>query len=238
MNQATRYARPVVVTPNSNSSLSESFSWNTAFLGMTQDSAPNGAVESTSYDSYARVLQTTAATGAVTDYVYTNSPPTVKKTTNGHWVKTTYDGLGRTIKVEQGDATSTKSIVDTEYEPCACSPIGKMKRVSQPYAPGGTVYWTTYSYDALGRTVSVAHADGASVTATSYAGNTVTTTDPAGKWKTVETDALGNSVKTTEPNPAGGANLETTFTYNVLNQMTQAQMTRNSVTQTRTGATT
>ena len=26
--------------------------------------------------------------------------------------------------------------MDTEYAPCVCTPMGKMKRVSQPYKPG------------------------------------------------------------------------------------------------------
>ena len=39
-----------------------------------------------------------------------------------------------------------------------------------------------------------------------------------GKWKTFESDALGNLTKVTEQNPAGGANLETTHTYSELSQ--------------------
>jgi YD repeat-containing protein len=75
-----------------------------------------------------------------------------------------YDGLGRTIKVETGDGTGTKSVVETEYASCACSPLGKVKRVSQPYAPGGTVYWTTNAWDCTGRTTSVTHPDGSVTT--------------------------------------------------------------------------
>ncbi len=69
------------------------------------------------------------------------------------------DGLGRTIKVETGYDTTTVSIAETEYDSCACSPLGKVKRTSLPYAPGGTVYWTTYTYDCLGRTLSVTQPD-------------------------------------------------------------------------------
>jgi hypothetical protein len=54
--------------------------------------------------------------------------------------------LGRTVKVETGYSTTTVSVVDTEYDICACPPMGKVKRVSMPYAPGGTVYWTIYAY--------------------------------------------------------------------------------------------
>lgn len=36
--------------------------------------------------------------------------------------------LGRTVKTETGDANSTKSVVDTIYGYCACSPLGKVKQ--------------------------------------------------------------------------------------------------------------
>src|ERR1035438_6080167 len=101
--------------------------------------------------------------------------------------------------------------VDTQYAPCACSPLGKMWRVSQPYAPGGTPVWTTYTYDGSGRTLTVTAPDGASQTQYTYSGNNVTVTDPAGKWKTSTTDASGNLVTLTEPDPQGGANLTTTY---------------------------
>jgi len=134
--------------------------------------------------------------GAYTSYTYgfTGTPPwTTTATTNGRWVKTTLDGYGRTIKTETGDAGGTKSVVDTEYAPCAGSPMGKLKRVSQPHVVGGTVYyWTTYTYDARGRTASVVAADGASTTTYVYSttNDSVTVTDAAGKTKTM--DALWN----------------------------------------------
>jgi hypothetical protein len=158
----------------------ESMQWN-SFLGLTQDVKTNNATTSLQYDSYARPTQTTSPTGAVTTFAYTTSPPTVTATTNGRWTKTTLDGLGRTLKAESGDGSGTKSIVDYEYDSCGCSPTGKLKRQSLPYAPGGTVRWTTYTYDGLGRTLTVQSPDGASNTSYAYAGNTVTVTDPAGK---------------------------------------------------------
>ncbi len=230
--QTANYARPASIAPNGNSAMAENYQWNTSFLGLSQVTGANGDVTTVNYNSFGLPSQTTSADGAATTIVYTYSPPTQKVTTNGHYVKTYYDGLGRTIKVENGDATSVKSVVETEYDSCACTPMGKTKRVSQPYAPGGSVVWTTYSYDGLGRPVTVTHADGVSQTAYSYAGNTVTVTDPAGKWKTYERDAFGNVTKTTEPNPAGGS-WDTVFSYNLLNAMTQVVMTRGAVTQTR-----
>lgn len=225
---------PGVITPNSNTNLNTSLTYS-AFFGVTSETAPNASTSSLSYDGYARPSSSASPHGASTTYTYTNSPPTTKATTNGRWVKTTMDGLGRTIKVETADSTNTVlSVVDTEYDSCACSPLGKVKRVSQPYAPGATVYWTTNTYDALGRTVSVSLPNGTGTTTYLYQGNTTKVTDPAGKWKTYTTDAMGNLTKVTEPNPAGGADLDSNYTYNLFNRLTQTSMTRSSTTQTRT----
>jgi len=204
-----------------------------SFLGLNSVTGPNGSSSTISYDAYARPQYTFSPHGAQTSWAYTNSPPTKTGTTNGHWEKSTFDGLGRVIKVERGDGGGTKTIVETEYDSCACSPLGKVKRVSQPYAPGGTPYWTTYTYDGLGRVVSVAHPNGTGTSTYSYAGNKVTATDPAGKWKTFETDVRGNLTKVTEPDPALG-NVDTTYTYNLQGQMTEARMIRSGTTQLRT----
>ena len=216
-------------------SLTENMSWN-AFLGLTQDTKPNSNQTSLTYDSYARQATVTSPTGATTTYSYTNSPPTTTVTTNGKWTKTTYDGLGRPIRVETGHGTTTVSIVDSEYAPCACSPMGKLKRVTRPYAPGpgNNQHWTTYTYDALGRTVSVALPSSAGTTTYLYEGNTVKTTDPAGKWKKFTMNAMGNLTQVNEPNPAGGADLVTTYTYNLADKLTQVSMTRGATTQLRT----
>jgi YD repeat-containing protein len=130
------------------------------------------------------------------------------------------------------------SAVDTEYAPCACSPVGKVKRVSQPYTGTGPRYWTVYEYDALGRTIRVTAADGKSATRYVYAGKTVTVADPADRpdkpvWKKYTPDIFGNLVKVTEPDPAGGE-VDTLYTYTALNQLATVTMVRGGVTQTRT----
>ncbi len=83
-------------------------------------------------------------------------------------------------------------------------------------------------------------AGSAGMTTYSYVANTVTVTDPAGKWKKSVSDVLGNLVSVIEPNPAGGADYVTDYTYSVFGKLLTATMTRpgygggSAVTQTRT----
>ena len=91
-------------------------------------------------------------------YTYSTPGRYSMATSAKKFTKTTVDGLGRTLKVETGyNPSVVESVVDTEYAPCACTPMGKLKRVSQPYKPGNPVVWTTYTYDELGRAVTVTH---------------------------------------------------------------------------------
>ncbi|MCX6612193.1 MAG: hypothetical protein NTW74_15235, partial [Acidobacteria bacterium] len=223
---------PTQITPNSNSSLGSSMNWN-GFLGLTSVSRGNGASQYFGYDAYARPSTTSSADGASTSYTYSTSPAMSTASINARWSKTYYDGVGRPVKVETGDAGGVKSTVDTEYEPCACSPMGKMKRVSLPYAPGGTVYWTVYTYDGLGRTLSVAQPNGSGTTTYLYVGNTVKVTSPSGKWKQYEMDAIGRMTLVTEPRPGGGT-YTTSYGYNVAGKLVSVSMPRDGVTQTRT----
>ena len=243
---ASGFAAPTRITPGGNLNLATNGTYN-SFLAPTSVTGPNGAVTGFSYDALARPSGVSSPHGATTVYTYTNGPPATRTatvtvtippppfgqpTTTQRWTRTTYDGLGREVLVESGDSAGTKSIVNMEYGPCACSPLGRVKRVSQPYAPGGTVYWTVYSYDALGRTTRIDHPGGSGYTAYLYEGNAVTVTDPAGKWKKYISDVFGNLVQVTEPAPEGGQH-QTYYTYDLLNHLTQVTMPRGAVAQTR-----
>jgi hypothetical protein len=108
-------------------------------------------------DSTGRPLQTQIPDGAQTNYTYAYYPATsgagnqqtatLGTGTGARWKRTTLDGFGRVTRVETGHDSTTVSIVDTQYGPCGCTPIGKMTAVSQPYAPGGSPVWTSYTYD-------------------------------------------------------------------------------------------
>lgn len=236
----TNYSLPSAIAPGNNSSLATNASYASSWA-VTQVTDPNGNASSVTYDNAGRPSQSKSVDGATTYYVYTYNPNAQTANTNadgtfpGLAKRTTTDGFGRVIKVETGympNYTMT-SVVDTQYAPCACSPLGKLYRVSQPHAPGATPVWTTYAYDGSGRTLSVTAPDG-SVTRYAYAGNQTTVTDPAGNWKTTTTDALGNLISVTEPNPAGGANFVTTYIYDAFNHLTNVTMIRPEGTQTRT----
>jgi RHS repeat-associated protein len=241
----TNWSLPGVLTPNSNSNLATSVSYATSFA-VTSVTGPNGATGNATYDLYGRPTSNTSTDGAVTNYTYSYLPNTQTATiTNGSgtiWKKTTLDGFGRTIKVETGHDSTTVSVSEMQYAPCACSPLGKLWRTSVPYAPGQTPLWTTNTYDGSGRTLTVVKPDGASTTRYLYQGNTTRVTDPAGKWKLFTNDAMGNLASVTEPDPNNQPNgtTVTSYTYNAMNQLTGVSMPRmttgGSYTQTRSFA--
>ena len=94
------------------------------------------------------------------------------------------------------------------------------------------------SYEGQNRTLTTIAPDGSSTTSYQYHCNTVTVTDPAGKWKQHTMDAFGQLVQVVEPSPDANPNHVTTYAYDVLGHLIQAQMPRtvagNVVTQTRT----
>ncbi len=231
---ATNYAAPSQVTVGS---LSTSMNYN-SFLGLTNETDPNGAQVSIGYDAMARPSSTTSPFGAVTTNAYsdTTSPPTKTTTVNGRWTKTTMDGLGRTVKIETGNGGTTVSVAETEYDSCGCSPLGKLKRTALAHAPGANPVWTTYTYDGIGRTLttSTVGTDTQSSTSYVYQGNTVTVTDAVGNWKKFTMDALGQLVQVNEPNPPGGSDYVTTYGYDSLGHLISVNMPRPTGTQTRT----
>jgi YD repeat-containing protein len=227
----TNYAAPDSITPNNIGNLTTSTTYN-SFLAPTGITQPNNAQSAITYDTAGRATQVTAADGAVTTYSYSGNTTTA--TSRGVWQRTTADGFGRATKVETGTGSTVQSTVDTEYTFCACSPIGKPSRVSQPYAPGATPVWTTFTYDSLGRTLSTALPSEAGTTTQEYTGNTVKITPPGGNWKKYTRDAFGNLVSVEEPKPGDVTSTYTTsYTYDVLDRLVTVTMTRDGSTQTR-----
>ena len=120
--------------------------------------------------------------------------------------------------------------MEYQYDACSCSPNGRQTKVSNPYLSGETPLWATTEYDAPGRVTRVTAPDG-SATTTSYAGNTTTVTDPAGKRKKFTYDAFGNMTQVAEPDAQGNLTVLTNYTYDTQSRLLTVSM--NGGTQTR-----
>lgn len=128
------------------------------------------------------------------------------------------DPLGRTLTTTIEDVGNTVySIVKNEYDFA-----GRAYGTSNPYTSSPS-NWTTSNFDVLGRPTSVTLPD-SSVTTYSYATNTATVTDPAGKQRKSVTDAAGRLSNIWEPDPTANntLTLQTSYVYNVLDEMTSA----------------
>lgn len=223
----------------------ETKTYDPRFGGVLSLTGPNGLSTQWQYDGFGRKTKEIRADGTQTkwDYRYcaginggSDTCPTINgvagkylvqttpldvngTTANGPWAKTYYDSLGREIRTEtQGNdinGTSANVYTDTWYDT-----LGRVARVSRPYASGQIAYWTINTYDALGRVVLETRpaTNGATATTqTAYNGLSVTVTDALNHAKTTlkndqgqiiqVTDALNNNI-TYQYDPFG--NLTTT----------------------------
>lgn len=140
------------------------------------------------------------------------------------WVETyTYlDGLSRAYRTATNEGSNSWSVKDTQYDT-----HGRAYRASNPYRYSGTNpklatppanEWTTTSYDAINRVLTVTTPDNAVITSI-YNGNKVKAIDQAGKQRQTEADALGRTTNVWEaPNVE---NFQTTQTYDALSNLTQ-----------------
>jgi RHS repeat-associated protein len=228
---------------NSSTPLGTSMVWN-GDLTLSSASAASGESVSYSWDSAKRPSSQTSPSGSQTTYSYNDlgTPPTVVQTTQVHTgggppnytlatgtysITRTLDGLGRVVLVQD---SRTNAYVKYEYDACSCSPTGRQTKVSNPYLSSETPLWTISEYDALGRLTRVTAPDG-SATTTSYAGNTTTVTDPAGKRKKFTYDAFGNMTQVAEPDAQGNLTVLTNYTYDTQSRLLTVSM--NGGTQTR-----
>jgi len=234
---ATQYSQPDSVTKGSSSpTLTTSATYN-AYTGQVATSTDeNSKVTSYAYADPGHMNRLTSITrpdNAQITYTYDDTNRIVTVTspiTSTSAVKqaTTFDGLGRTSTASvQDSSNNTYSIVQTQYDV-----MGRANKTSNPYT-GSPTYYTTTAFDALGRPTLVTLPDN-SATNYSYAANTVTIIDPAGKKRETKSDGLGRLVAAIEPDGSGNLNQQTSYAYTVLN--TLATVTGVGSAQTRTYA--
>lgn len=189
---------------------------------------PGGAVYTTSFDALARIVarvepDDTAALPTLA-YTYDTTHLPLAETARARAVSggaatidtiTFYDGDGNAIEGRISDATGSIAVNSrafngrgliirefVEYRPAAAT-----------YAkPADTIAHTAHTYDALGRPLSRAAADG-SVHSWSYGPRTVDQTDAAGKTVRQMIDPTGRVVRTEEH--LAERTLTTTYAYDI-----------------------
>jgi YD repeat-containing protein len=131
-------------------------------------------------------------------------------------------------------------VVDTIYDS-----MGLVSQESRPYRSGDTIQWTTTTYDAPNRIISVQHPDGSTMqsfynessrpnVASISPGETTRIQDAWGRERWSREDSSGRTVEVVEPNPSGSGSvttggLVTTYAYNTLDDLvlvTQGSQTR------------
>jgi YD repeat-containing protein len=150
-----------------------------------------------------------------------------------------FDGRGAVTQTFDNYAYQTQlsgnswSTQDLEYDN-----MGRAYRASNPYYAGGygwvginpDGFWTTSSFDKLGRVTQVTMPTGDNSTSsttsatTAYDGIYTTVTDQAGKVRRQKVDALGRVVRLDEPTTSGlgsttSPNQATNYTYDALDNL-------------------
>ena len=217
------YAFPTVVTNALNHKVYSQFDY---YLGQPVDvEDPNGSIASLSFnDALERLTQVKDGVGTAlqhqTTFSYddTNRIITVSRdrdVNNDNLIvrKTVYDQMGRPVEVRQYEGGSNYIVKQTQYDA-----LQRPFKVSNPFRPwqSETAVWTTQTFDALGRTLTITTPDNATITS-SYSGNTTTVTDQAGKVRKSVSDALGR-MKEVYEDPTG-LNYQTTYAYNLFDNI-------------------
>lgn len=211
---------------------SETRLYDERFGAITSLTGPNGLTTTWVYDGFGRKTRENRVDGTYTTWAYllctevgANCPgPIGGATVTWVTVEQSYaangapsaaekrqyhDTLNRVVRVQtqgfDGAGAAPTLVQDTEY-----NVLGQLARASKLYAlNGGTAYWASYTYDALGRVTRSEVPDpdaagGVAVTTNSYSGLTSTATNSKGQTKTtiknaqgqvaLVTDALGNTI--------------------------------------------
>lgn len=195
---ATVYNYPAGQFPTSSTNAlnhSETRTFDPRFGGILSVTGPNALTTTWTYDKFGRKTSVVRADGTSTTsaYGFCGSAPnycghSVTVTTTGAPTTTTHhDKLNRIWRKEVQGFDGTLVRTDTEFDF-----LGRIYRVSQPYFASGTPQnWTTFTYDILGRPLTVTNPTGG-VTTNSYNGLTTSSTNPLGQIETKTANSQGH----------------------------------------------
>jgi len=197
---ANQYAYPnsIVMGPGAGPQFTQSLTYNLDNGLLFSQTDANGQVTSFQYDSMNRPTVTTPPSpGATLTLAYADNvvSPTVTQSNGANSLQTVRvsDGLGQLLEVDDNNGTTLVSKITYGYDGA-----GQETQASNPFGPNDTAVNTTFTYDPLGRVTQISPPSGGS-TQSVYSGNSVTSTDPAGKQRRTFTDALGRLVEVDEP---------------------------------------
>jgi len=217
-----------------------------AGLPLSVTNANNRTTQTSYYLDSGRPKEITSPTGSTVFFEYDDVAMKVTQTTrlstNGTITAQTtsyFNGLGQIKKEEALGANNAIDIVETLYDQ-----YGRPSKQSIPYRTGQTPQWRETVYDPAGRVSEkrdpalpdyfekgpvypglkyfyneATRPSGAS----SEPGQTTRTVDAWERWRWARLDAAGRLVEVVEPNPAGGAGLQTKYTYNALDKLTKTE---------------
>src|SRR5262249_38197101 len=210
---ATWYALPdsISVGP-AGSQLTTSFTYNDDGDVLVATDA-NGQPAHISYDAAGRPItaQTPDLVTATTSYDDSSANPTVRNASSANSLILTSisDGLGRLLSKQTASGTLQGPLVPISTVTQSNDILGRPAQISRPFGPSDTPVYTSYAYDTLGRTTQVTPPAVGAVAQnpyqTTYAGNVVTTSDPAGLRRKQYYDSLGRLTRVDEPGALGGA---------------------------------
>lgn len=174
--------------------------WDTALGVPLQQTDANGMVTRYRHDDFGNLISQSSPRDTIRTthlWVRDNTPDApplavayTQTTSTGKPDEQVFiDKLGRTIRTVTQGMDGRKIYSDVEY-----NHLGQVARSSDPYFAGDSVYWHTFTYDAMGRTISTTASDGTSVTV-QYNGLTTTIIDQLGRSTRRTTDMEGHLIE-------------------------------------------
>jgi len=195
-----------------------SYIYNDLLARPTQTNFPDGGQTQISYNDSAPSVTTcqliSGTAGASCDATH---PPPGWKT-----ILSSLDGLGHVVQTELVSDPDTATYTATQFD--GLGRTYKSWNATRCLPPTTncstepTWGYTTYAYDALGRSTTVTEPDGSQFT-TTYSGNQTTISDGAGNQRISQSDALGRLMSVWEAPNATGYNYESDYQYDALNNL-------------------
>jgi RHS repeat-associated protein len=217
-------------------------------LPLSVTNANGRPTQMTYFPNSLRPQEIVSPTGSRITFEYNDAAMKVSQTTrlssNGPIAAQStryFNGLGQVKKEEALGANGVIDIVETLYDQ-----FGRLSKQSVPYRAGQTQQWRETLYDAAGRISEqrdpalvdfVDDNNGPVYPKTNYfyneltrptgasneAGQTTRTVDAWNRWRWMRLDAAGRLAEVVEPNPAGGAGLQTKYSYNALDKLVRVE---------------